>query len=139
MLRALFAERQILQRVERGDVRCDPEYKTPLGNTMKRLWPPRTMSRMITYRDTTTGQRLCQTHHFECTHGVALASGFPDPKIFWETEETLVADSGHFDGDVCSPQCVQDRRTTEEARRGALSQYRQACPLCEAWLAERGR
>jgi hypothetical protein len=137
MLRALFAQRQILQRVDRGDIRREGQLKRPLGTAMRRVWPPRTMTRMTIYRDLSTGARLCETHQFECVHGFILASGFPDPKVFWEPGETLVADSEHLDDRryECSPHCTVDRARTETARRSELAQYRQECALCEAWMA----
>jgi len=139
MLRALFAERQILQRAERGEIRRAPQYKNPLGTAMRRVWPPRTMTRMVSYYDVSTGQRLCETHQFECEHGRILASGLPDPKWLWDPMETLTADPEHLDRDVCSPQCTVDRARTETARRGDLAQYRQECPTCETWLAAHRR
>ena len=140
MLRALFAERQILQRVSRGEIQREAQFKRPLGTAMRRVWPPRTMTRMTVYRDPLTGARLCETHQFECVQGVVLASGLPDPKTFCEPTETLVADPDHPDsrGYECSLQCAADRARTESARRGALQRYRQECALCEAWLVARG-
>jgi hypothetical protein len=139
MLRRLFAERQILLRLNAGDIRRAPELKKPLGTVMRRVWPPRTMTRMVSYYDNSTNEKICTTHQFECEHGQILASGFPDPKFFYEATVTLVADPEHLDGDTCSPECSQDRAATEAARNGPLAQYRQRCQLCEAWLAQRRR
>src|SRR5687767_9044596 len=98
MLRRLFAERQILQRVDRGEIRWVRRLKTPVGPERRHAFPPTTMTRMIDYVDVATGTKLCETHQYECIHGKVLASGLPDPKTFWEPAETLVADSGHRSG-----------------------------------------
>lgn len=84
MLRRLFAERQILQRVDRGEIRTVRRLKTPIGQERRHAFPPSTMTRMIDYVDAATGTRLCETHQYECIHGRILASGLPDPKTFWD-------------------------------------------------------
>lgn len=141
MLRRLFAERQILQRVDRGEIRVARRLKTPIGPERRHAFPPSTMTRMIDYFDVSTGLKLCETHQYECIHGIVLASGLPDPKTFWELTATLVADSGHPErrGYTCSDDCAEDRRRTELARQGDLASYRRECARCGAWRPSRSR
>lgn len=98
-----------------------------------------TMTRMVSFYDNSTNTKVCTTHQFECEHGHILASGFPDPKFFYEDTVTLVADPEHFNGDTCSTQCSLDRAATEAARNGPLAQYRQRCEPCQVWLAQHRR
>ena len=91
------------------------------------------MSQIITFRNRQTGVPLYATHHFVSPHGRILASGFPDPKIFFEATETLLADPAHPDDPAytCGRECSAYRTRAVQAQ-AALEEYQLTCDICTA-------